>query len=89
MKIDSSDSTKIIKKKITLTKDDRKKYQNDESRVWNMLPTWQTNAPYKDRISFLSGYLYYESEVKNYFEITGRSYDFTSLTPLKKIIYLK
>ena len=54
-----------------------------------MLPTWQTNAPYKDRISFLSGYLYYESEVKNYFEITGRSYDFTSLKPLKKIIYLK
>ena len=42
IKIDSSDNIKLIKK-IYLSKYARNLLQNDESRIWNMLPTWIEN----------------------------------------------
>ena len=76
----NSDSKKIIKK-LTLERKYRTFIQTDESRIWNMLPNWNTNLPQTSRISFLSGYLSDENVVKKYFKITGKSYDFTTLTP--------
>ena len=79
MKIDSSDSTKIIKK-LTLERKYRTFIQTDELKIWNM-SNWNNNSPQTYRISFLSGYLSDENVVKKYFKITGRWYDFTTLTP--------
>ena len=86
MKIDSSDSTKIIKKH-TLERNYRKFIQTDELRIWNM-SNWNTNSPQISKILFLSGYLSDANVVKKYFKITGRSHDFTTLAPLKKNIFL-
>ena len=51
MKIDSSDSTKIIKK-LTLERKYSTFIQTDESKIWNM-SNWNTNSPQTSRISFL------------------------------------
>ena len=86
MKIDSSDSTKIIKK-LTLERKYRTFIQTDELKIWNM-SNWNNNSPQTYRISFLSGYLSDENVVKKYFKITGRWYDFTTLTPFLKNVFL-
>ena len=87
MKIDKSDSKKIIKK-ITLERKYRTFIQTDKLRIWNM-SNWNTNSPQTSRISFLSGYLPDENVVKKYFKITGRSHDFTTLIPLKKKCFFR
>ena len=84
IKIDSSDNIKLIKK-IYLSKYARNLLQNDESRIWNMLPTWIENhwSTDRSRIFFLKGYLYDEQKVINYFKIRD-SFDFKRLTVIKK-----
>ena len=54
-----------------------------------MEPTWQINNSANDnsRLSFLVGYLYDEKKVKDFFNITN-SYDFTSLTVMRKNSFL-
>ena len=81
IKIDSSDNIKLIKK-IYLSKYARNLLQNDESRIWNMLPTWIENhwSTDRSRIFFLKGYLYDEQKVINYF-------DFKRLTVIKKTFF--
>ena len=55
-----------------------------------MLSTWQPNGSinYKSRLSFLVGYIFGEKKLKYFFNITN-TYDFTTVTPIKKNIYLK
>ena len=50
-----------------------------------MLPTWQPNRSINDkcRLSFLVGYIFEEEKLKDFFKVTN-SYDFTTLTPIKK-----
>ena len=73
------------KKKKKLSKNTRKNISTDHSRVWNMLPSWQPNGSINDksRLSFLVGYIFEEKKLKDFFKITN-SYDFTTLTPIKK-----
>ena len=73
------------KKKKNLSKNTRKNISTDHSRVWNMLPSWQPNRSINDksRLSFLVGYIFEEKKLKDFFKITN-SYDFTTLTPIKK-----
>ena len=62
------DGKKILKK-IFLSKNARKNISTDQSRVWNMQPTWQFNNSANDnsRISFLVGYLFDEKKNKRFF----------------------
>ena len=50
-----------------------------------MLPSWQPNGSINDksRLSLLVGYIFEEKKLKDFFKITN-SYDFTTLTPIKK-----
>ena len=50
-----------------------------------MLPSWQPNGSINDksRLSFLVGYIFEEKKLKDFFKLTN-SYDFTTLTPIKK-----
>ena len=54
-----------------------------------MEPTWQINNSANDnsRLSVLVVYLYDEKKVKDFFNITN-SYDFTSLTVMRKNSFL-
>ena len=54
-----------------------------------MLPTWQFNNSANDnsRILFLVGYLYDEKKIKDFFNKTN-SYDFTTLTTIRKKLFL-
>ena len=82
-----------IIKKLTLKKkknNKRRDIQVDESRIWNMLPNWNTNNNIsKSIISYSVGYLFDEKLIKDKFNLTARgSYDFTSLKPLQKNIFI-
>ena len=85
IKIDSEK----IKKKIFLLKNTRKNISTDQQRVWNMLPNWQFNNSANDnsRIPFLFVYLYDEKKIKDFFNISN-SYDFTTLTTIRKNLFL-
>ena len=50
-----------------------------------MLPSWHLNGLINDkiRLSFLVGYIFEEKKLKYFFKITN-SYEFTTLTPIKK-----
>ena len=50
-----------------------------------MILTWQPNRSINDtsRLSFLVGYIFEEEKLKDFFKVTN-SYDFTTLTPIKK-----
>ena len=77
-----------IKKKIFLSKNTRKNISTDQSRVWNMLSTWQFNNSANDnsRISFSVGYLHDKKNIY-FFNITN-SYDFTTLMKIRKNLFL-
>ena len=83
------DRKKTKKKIFFYRKKTRKNISNDQSRVWNMQPTWQFNNSANDnsRISFLVGYLYDEKKIKDFFNITN-SFDFTTLTTIRKNLLL-
>ena len=78
-----------------MSKNERKKIVMDESRVWNMKRTWKKNSSAldKSRISFSEGYLFFESRIKNEFNINADSFDFTKVSKREKtakiINYLK
>ena len=79
---------KKICNKFFLSKNTRKSISTDHSRIWNMLPSWQPNGSINDksRLLFLVGYIFEEKKLKDFFKITN-SYDFTTLTPIKKKLY--
>ena len=54
-----------------------------------MLPNWQFNNSANDnsRIPFLFVYLYDEKKIKDFFNISN-SYDFTTLTTIRKNLFL-
>ena len=87
IKIDNSDSKKIIKK--ILSRNTRKNISTDQSRIWNMVENWQFNNSANDnsKISFLIGYLHDGKKVKDFFNITN-SFDFTALMTLRKNLFL-
>ena len=66
----------------------------DKSRVWYMKRTQKkkSSALDKSRISF-SGYLFFDSRIKNKFNINADSFDFTKVSKREKtakiINYLK
>ena len=78
-----------------MSKNERKKIVMDESRVWNMKRTWKKNSSAldKSRISFSEGYLFFESRIKNEFNINADSFDFIKVSKREKtakiINYLK
>ena len=53
-----------------------------------MLPSWQLKGSInnKSRLSFLVGYIFEEKKLKGFFKIIN-SYDFTTLTSIKKILH--
>ena len=67
----------------------------DKSRVWYMKRTQKkkSSALDKSRISFSEGYLFFESRIKNEFNINADSLDFTKVSKREKtakiINYLK
>ena len=75
-----------LRKQLTMSKNERKKIVMDESRVWNMKRTWKKNSSALDkrRISFSEGYLFFESRIKNKFNINADSFDFTKVSNVKK-----
>ena len=88
-------STKL-RKQLTMSRNERKKTVMDESRVWNMKKKkWKKDSSALDRsrISFSEGYLFFESRIKNEFNINGDSFDFTKLSKREKTVkivsYLK
>ena len=81
-------NNKIIKK-LTLEKNKRILLQNDEFRRFNMLNNWRTDIAFNSNlISFSVAYLEDTIFVKNFFKITDRSQDFTTLMPLRKTFML-
>ena len=88
IKIDSSNAKKLIKF-FFLSRYIRNLLQIDESKIWNMLPTWKENRSHldKSRLSFLIGYLFDEQKVINYFRIRD-SFDFKRLSILRKNIFI-
>ena len=60
---------KKFKKIFFYPKNTRKNISTDQSRVWNMQPTWQFNNSANDnsRILFLVGYLYDEKKNQTFF----------------------
>ena len=75
-----------LRKQLTMSKNERKKIVMDESRVWNMKRTWKKNSSAldKSRISFSEGYLFFESRIKNKFNINADSFDFTKVSKREK-----
>ena len=71
-----------LRKQLTMSKNKRKKIVMDESRVWNMKRTWKksSSALDKNRISFSEGYLFFESRIKNEFNISTNSFGFTKVS---------
>ena len=81
-------STKL-RKQLTMSRNERKKTVMDESRVWNMKKKkWKKDSSALDRsrISFSEGYLFFESRIKNEFNINGDSFDFTKLSKREKTV---
>ena len=73
-----------LRKQLAMSKNKRKKIVMDESRVWNMKRTWKKNSSAldKSRISFSEGYLFFESRIKNEFNINADSFDFTKVSKM-------
>ena len=84
-----------LRKQLTMSRNERKKIVMDELRVWNMEKKWKkdSSAIDRSRISFSEGYLFFESRLKNEYNINSDSFDFPKLSKSEKTIkivsYLK
>ena len=74
-------------------KEKRLWWMNQEYGIWKKKWKKDSSALDRSRISFSEGYLFFESRIKNEFNINGDSFDFTKLSKREKTVkivnYLK